>query len=279
MSSPVGYLNSHLKDNIFAQYVYRKWIYPRLATRSDTDQLLFPTLKMRTAIDVGANAGTYALALAPLCKRLLCFEPVPFMGRLLHKLLGGISHVSIYKTALSDSNGTATLSIPLRSGGTEAALATLRTVFPGANNIEVRTQRLDDFWQEHPDVDVATIDFIKVDVEGAEGMVIAGMNETIQRALPVLLVEIELRHNAQSVAIFESLYALGYETCVSRTGGVLEPITVTQDKHLIDVQKKEDLESERFSFKIGDTRRYLNNFWFIHPKSALAGQLKPFIHA
>ncbi|MGV6873410.1 FkbM family methyltransferase [Pseudochelatococcus sp. B33] len=270
-------LKTLLKNSLLAQYAYRKWYYPFLGRHGDTDELLIPRLAIRTAVDVGANAGTYALALARVSERLICFEPVPFMSRLLHRLLGRAGHVVIDDRALSDSNGTANLSVPLQGGGAEMALATLRTVFPQSTNVEVRTIRLDDFWQAHAGLDPATVDFVKIDVEGVEGKVLAGMAETIAAAHPVLLIEIELRCNPAGVAIFADLAARGYRAYVSRVGGELEPVAIETERDLLDIQKPEDVAREHFSYRLGDTRRYLNNFWFIHPGSALAAQLEPFI--
>lgn len=274
---PPSRLKTLLKQSLPVQYAYRKWYYPLLGRHGDTDELLLPRLAIRTAVDVGANAGTYALALARVSQRLICFEPVPFMSRLLRWLLGGARHVVIDGRALSDAGGTANLSVPVAGGGADTALATLRTVFPQSRNIEVRTIRLDDFWRERADIAPATVDFVKIDVEGVEGRVLAGMAETIAAAHPVLLIEIELRCNPAGVAIFRDLAARGYRAHVSRIGGELEPVTIGTDDDLRAIQTPEAFARERFSYRAGDTRGYLNNFWFIHPRSALAAQLAPFI--
>lgn len=277
MNLPLRRLKGLLKGNLTVQYVYRKWCQPLLFHSGDTDELLIPRLVIRTAVDVGANAGTYALALAPVSRRLICFEPVPFMNRLLHRLLGRAPHVIIDAQAVSDQNGTATLSVPVSDGAQETALATLRPISSASTRIDVRTIRLDDFWRSHQELDPATVDFIKIDVEGVEARVISGMPQTIAAAYPVLLIEIELRHNPCSRSIFADLDARGYRAYVSRIGGELEPVAIDSDDDLRAIQKAEDLARETFNYRVGDTRRYLNNFWFIHPLSHLAAQLEPFI--
>lgn len=243
----------------------------------DTDELIIPLLRMRTSIDVGANAGDYAQLLAHSSKKVICFEPVPFMIRLLDLLFKGKPHVSIQQAALSNTTGTATLSIPLRTHEAVPALASLNQSFSDAEKIQVHTFRFDDFLKASPSIDIASIDFIKIDVEGFEIQVLEGMHEAISLALPVFLIEIEMRHNADGLRVFEILAEKGYAPYVSRIGGSLEPITIISTQDLLRIQKEDDLEHESFNYRIGSERRYLNNFWFIHPQSHLAGQLKHFI--
>lgn len=275
--SVMNHVKAFSRQNLLIQYLYRRWIANLIGRCSDTDELILPSLHIRTSIDVGANAGDYARYLSRTSRKLVCFEPVPFMIRLLKMLFNGQSHVSIQQAALSDATGTATLSIPLRTHEAVPALASLKQTFPEAQKIQVETYRFDDFRAANSWLDATSIDFIKIDVEGFELQVLNGMPGTIAMAHPVFLIEIEMRHNSDSLQVFETLAENGYSPYVSRIGGSLEPITISSTQDLLNIQREEDLKRESFNYRVGSERRYLNNFWFIHPQSHLAKQLRPFI--
>lgn len=272
-------LKNILKRSLYVQYIYRKLIVPALKLYSDTDELLLPSLDIRTGIDVGANAGTYALHLARVSKTLVCFEPVPFMQRLLNMLFAGQKHVIIRNEALSDRNGVATLSIPVQENEAVTAMASLHTAFPQGRDIAVNTIRLDDFCRESTWLDPALIDFIKIDVEGFENEVIAGMREVLAKAHPVLLIEIELRHNSRCLDLFAELREAGYASYVSPVGGALTPVSITTAEQLGAIQDLNSLALEKPGYRINSRRHYLNNFWFVHPDSVLKDSLNRFIRA
>lgn len=270
-------IKSLSRQNLLVQYVYRRWGSALTGRCADTDELIIPSLRMRTSIDVGANAGAYAQLLARTSDLLVCFEPVPFMIRLLNMLFRGQSHVHIQAVALSDTSGTARLSIPLRKSEAVSALASLKQTFEDAEIIEVETLRFDDFRTRNPWADAAPIDFIKIDVEGFEVQVLEGMQETIASMHPVFLIETEVRHNGESLQVFQRLAEQGYSTYISRIGGSLEAVSITRTEDILAMQSLDDLAQESFNYRIGSERRYLNNFWFIHADSHLSEQLKPFI--
>ena len=139
-------------------------------------------------MDVGASTGNFSL-LPAVCPEATvhAFEPNPVAFRALKSNvaindLG--SQVHLYQTALSDYSSTSTLKVPIPA--LHAAVACLGNGNPRDrgfdwNEIEVDVERLDDY-SLNPD-------FIKIDVEGAELMVLLGAEDTIKRCQPGILVE------------------------------------------------------------------------------------------
>lgn len=135
-------------------------------------------------VDIGANVGNHSIhaGLFLGAGRIIPFEPNPPACRLLvlNLVLNGLQdrvvfdHVG-YGAADLDRDGFAMTE-------REKNLGAARMV-PGAGDIS--TRRPDDVLRgEAPD-------FIKVDVEGMEMDVLRGLQKTIQRVRPVLLVEVD----------------------------------------------------------------------------------------
>ena len=143
----------------------------------------------RRSIDIGANRGVYTYWLARLSRVVEAFEPNPLMaGRLVS---AGLSGVTVHRGALSDEAGRGELKVPhhLR-GGLDDPGGRLDALPEGVTSEHFATaiSRLDDFAFDK-------VDFIKIDVEGHEEKVIDGGWDTIVANTPMLLVELEDRHN------------------------------------------------------------------------------------
>jgi FkbM family methyltransferase len=135
-------------------------------------------------IDVGAHKGEMLgdfLRLAPLGKHY-AFEPLPFMAEELKK---NFPQIEVRQTALSDSDGEVTFFHNVDNPG-YSGLKKRRydNVADKVENIDVKTQKLDDILP--PDY---KLDFIKVDVEGAEYNVFKGALRTLKQWKPYVLFE------------------------------------------------------------------------------------------
>lgn len=213
------------------------------------------------ALDVGANAGVYAWQLARLGARVIAFEPNPEMADHLALATGAdAARVEIRRLALSDMDGEAVLTLPENNAG----LGTLRADAADATlaHFSVETRRLDG-------LGLPPVAFIKIDVEGHEEAALAGGLALIARDLPVLLVEIEERHNAGGLArITAQLSGLGYTVWFLVDGKWLPFADFALDTHqrVADIAPMDTGTSRRDC-------RYFNNFLFLPP-----GKLPPRSH-
>lgn len=130
-------------------------------------------------VDIGAHVGTYALSLAPYCRKVFAFEP---QRMTYYALCGGIAlnrltNVYPFNCALSSSSGERNLFISSEDGGG----STLNHSYPirqGLPTIDVETCHVKTL--DECDL-VPRIGFIKIDVEGLELEVLRGAYETLQQ--------------------------------------------------------------------------------------------------
>lgn len=150
-----------------------------------------------TVADVGAHIGYYTRLLSELVGpsgRVFAFEPEPENHAVLVANLAAnrYRNVEASDAAVSDRVGTATLH--LSPGSSNHSLLSGYTQAQGAR--EVRTVTLDSFLSDRG---VERLDFVKIDVEGAEPLVLAGMLRTISRS-PALSMLVECNPQALACA-------------------------------------------------------------------------------
>jgi FkbM family methyltransferase len=162
-------------------------------------------------MDVGANTGSYCLlcALRPDAT-CVAFEPYPAVYEVLEAnlALNGLSErVIVSPFALWDRYGGAILSLPGSGASGLACLSETPTRFTPIDSRVIRTRHLDN-------LNVGRLDMMKVDVEGAELMVLRGAAETLRRDHPALLVEYDERNVSafgyEREEIIEFLSGVGY---------------------------------------------------------------------
>jgi FkbM family methyltransferase len=201
-------------------------------------------------LDIGSNIGLYSYVLAQHGCPVIAFEPNPGVAKTVSLIGMG---VEVRQMALSSSDGSANLSVPIDNHG----LSTLRSgvKLPGrVKQWSVTTRRLDG-------LGLSGVRFVKIDVEGFEEDVLEGGHDTIARDQPVLLIEIEERHNAGALArIEERLRRLGYEGFFL-DAGAWQPLS------RFDQQRDQPMEGIR-AMEQGTPQgsvRYINNFLFLPP--------------
>ncbi len=152
-------------------------------------------------LDVGANVGIFTARLSELVGpggRVLAFEPVPTTFRILvhNSRLFRFPNVSFLNLAVSDVATEVGMDIPDSSTGLPALA---RAAIVGTSG-GVRALATEFSCNMIPN----RIGFIKIDVEGHEQQVLAGLWSVIVRDRPRLLIE------GQDVGISERLRQIGY---------------------------------------------------------------------
>jgi FkbM family methyltransferase len=131
--------------------------------------------------DIGAHVGFYTLLASVLVQErghVLAFEPLPRNLLYLeeHLRINKVANVSIIKAAVTDTSGQAYFDDT--SGNSMGRVVT-------QGKIQVPTVSLDKFVIEY---DTPLPDFIKIDVEGAENLVLTGAKRILADARPTLFL-------------------------------------------------------------------------------------------
>jgi FkbM family methyltransferase len=147
-------------------------------------------------LDIGANIGNHSLFFARHFERVIAFEPNPVVNLILRAncLHARVDNVEVVDVALSDSNGTARFVEPFDNSGGASLMGTARN--GPSREWQVSTVRGDDFLKDCS----ARVALVKVDVEGAEALVLAGMIGVLTRDHPLVVFESHSRHEAETVA-------------------------------------------------------------------------------
>lgn len=189
-------------------------------------------------LDVGANVGYFTMQAARAGVVTIPVEPNPKLAAMimLSRNANRLQELAtpVWEMALSDYNGKATLWVPEgHSGG-----ASLRD---SAEGFEVEVKRLDDHfnsWLTHRML-------IKIDAEGEEPKIWAGMQKTFRDHICQVLLEWHgVRYDREAFAdeLFRhDVYLIDYEGNEQPT--TREWLVSTNDLHMILVRpKKENLD-------------------------------------
>lgn len=212
----------------------------------EDEQLLFRLLdNTAVVLDVGANLGWHSLVIS---KRLpgstvYSFEPIPENYKYLvtNLCLNSANNVTSYNFGLSDQSGQ----FDFHYFPEGSVLASQHNLIgcSKSKKLQCKLETMDSFFEESK---VKKVDFIKVDVEGAELHVVKGGIATIQEYKPILMLELLEKWSVQfgyhPDEVINLLKDLGY-SCFRSKEGTLEPCD----------QYHED-KTERL------------NFWFLHPE-------------
>lgn len=177
--------------------------------------------------DIGAAYGLYTWPLSDLAGstgHVHAFEPQPELAgflRATQRVLRA-GNVTVHKVGVDERPGLAWLARPSRGPLPVPGRAFLGRDATGlGSNGEFRRHRaivtpvtsLDVFVAEHG---LTRLDFVKADIEGAEGRLIAGAANTLRTLRPILMLELEDRHlsrfDTDTAVIRRELSALGYVT-------------------------------------------------------------------
>ncbi|OBA58452.1 hypothetical protein A5647_20840 [Mycobacterium sp. 1100029.7] len=202
----------------------RDFIYDFLRSRGPADLYL----------DVGAASGEISERIADNASHVLAFEPFPNNAQLFRKRLADYPHVQLVEKAVSSRKGRTTLFVGSTVQGDEpgwddqvgyssvgmigtSVAATLNNYVSiglaalrrkrGATLVRVQTTTLD------AELGGRTVDFVKVDVQGAEGRVLEGAESALKSHRIKLMylewsgdAEVERRLDDAGYAIFDSVY-------------------------------------------------------------------------
>jgi FkbM family methyltransferase len=161
-------------------------------------------------LDIGAQSGFYSLLLSRLvgpAGTVFAFEPLPANFRILEEnlRLNSIQNVTIRREAVSDFSGNISFDFPREE---VSLIAGPLLESDNLGTFQVPAISLDEFVRQTGQ----PIQFIKMDVEGAETAVLRGAVETLKAFHPSMVVE--LHHDVPQDGLHPAislLTELGYQ--------------------------------------------------------------------
>jgi FkbM family methyltransferase len=140
-------------------------------------------------IDIGANVGIVTRQMLSLATegRVLAFEPQPHLAE---KLRLRYPRAEVHEIALTDKNGPVSFEQVKEVSGWSGLKKQAYPKDVTTETLTVEGRRLDDVLPRDLRIDV-----IKIDTEGAEGLVLEGARETIERWKPVVIFEHAISHS------------------------------------------------------------------------------------
>ena len=198
-------------------FAFREYYEPEL---DYLKQILSPGM---TFVDAGACYGIYTLAASKMVGqqgRVIAFEPASRVFRVLRKNieLNGLTNVLAYPLALTEKKGTAWLyhhpNVGCDSLGRDPSFTDRAE--------ETATDSLDNMLQK---LSVDQMDVLKMDVQGAEELVLLGASRIIQSRRPLIIFEV-YPEGANMLGLsgygaWEFLENLGYEFFTLDQSGAL----------------------------------------------------------
>ena len=172
-----------------------------------------------TVIELGAHIGyisVYYSKLAGPAGKLYVFEPginnLPYTRVNIGS--SKVKNIELIEKAVSDENGKATFYLENITGQSNSLVKDYRVTnkihsktFTALqkNAVEVETIRLDDFIKER---NIKKLDFLKIDIEGAEYMAIKGMDHILDFLRPAMMIEVTENHEALFKLLKEKNYTI-----------------------------------------------------------------------
>lgn len=184
-------------------YAKKKDIQGRLV--EETEMALLPQLVQGSdeVLDIGANYAYYTERLSRLVPggRVYAFEPIPFTCDVAAMLVKAfrLKNVDLYRKGVGQKMETLRFSVPKQGAG---SISAGQAHMADRNNELIKgteyyiTDKNEQFDCEVIDIDsfllprLKKLTFVKIDIEGAEYFALKGMEKTLQRFHPVILIEI-----------------------------------------------------------------------------------------
>ena len=150
-------------------------------------------LKNPTILDVGANIGLYSICYSKIFSNSIIhsFEPVRknYQALITNIKSNKIKNIISYKFGLLDKRKNLKIGIPdakTHKRYKKNINDGLFSIFAKKKNLKIKLLSLDDL---NKDNFFNKIDFIKIDVEGAESLVLEGAKKTIKKFKPTIQIE------------------------------------------------------------------------------------------
>ncbi len=189
-----SFITSHLKSNFAEVQGHKMFLDSKdslcLSTvgvheRFETELVQKEIKRGNVVLDIGANIGYYTLIFAKLVGEegsVFAFEPDPDNFALLKKNVEiiGYRNVILVQKAVSNKSGKLKLYLCEENMGDHR----IYNSHDNRKSVEIEAIRLDDYFKDYD----RKVDFIKMDIQGAEGEAIQGASSFLQKNKNVKIV-------------------------------------------------------------------------------------------
>lgn len=206
------------KNEIYSK-LENQYFGPEMHEKEEIEQLPKLLNGVRIFVDVGSSLGQYTYFANQILSNaeIYCIEPDPFKVKRLRELAKeweamGSNRIHVIPKALSDAPGTLRFFVP----ATHETSGAFFPVYKGEwKEIEVEVDTLDNLFCD------LHVDFIKIDVEGAELRVLRGGINILQKQNVRIFLEIapwgDLERRYRPSDIFKFMAKQGYSFSVIGT--------------------------------------------------------------
>lgn len=196
--------------------------------------------KGMTVLDIGANIGLYTLVASRAVGqhgKVISFEPDPFGFEILSHRINGNGHknVTLVNKALSNTNGFTRLYIDRFNQGNHSF--SKDNLYIVDKHIKVPTTTLDKYFNSKNGV--KNIDIIKIDVQGAEGLVFEGAKNLLRNGNVKILMEFwpsgmkRLKSNPMHALTTLSEYGFKY-SILDKKSKTMAPVGLNELMTIVD---------------------------------------------
>lgn len=169
------------KDKILSDTIIRDRIWEPQETKFITSFIK----KGWTILDIGANIGYFTLLFSKLAGKrgkVFAFEPDLENFTLLEQNVNEnkLKNIVLVKKAVSNTTGKIKLFLDEENKGDHK----IYNSYDGRKSITIESIRLDDYFKDYK----GKIDFIKMDIQGAEGLAAAGMLDLLKKQKNITII-------------------------------------------------------------------------------------------
>ena len=165
--------------------------------------------KDEIVLDVGAYIGSFTIAVASKAKKVLAIEPDPKNYACLQANVSKFANVQTVRKGVWDSKKE--LKMYLDS---QYPVAHSVVIPPGNKFIEIEVDTLDNITSE---LGFNKVDFIKMNIEGAELEALQGAKQVLRSAKKVVIDAHHVRDGGSTChLVCQLLEANGFETCIAK---------------------------------------------------------------
>ncbi|MET3535532.1 FkbM family methyltransferase [Chryseobacterium limigenitum] len=159
-------------------YIFKNGIYEQ----EIIDDIRNTLSKDKVLLDIGANIGQHSLLLAPYCKQIYAFEPIPDVYKEFSDSIkeNKYQNVKLFNTAIGKDSAVHSFNYVAGHAGMSSFIESKN---PGNKIINVQVEPLKKMIAD------TKFDVVKLDVEGYEAVVVLGNKDIFLQNRPIFFME------------------------------------------------------------------------------------------